>query len=274
MEAWLDLEKLLPGQNWQHAIREALQTCTHFIALLSHASVNKRGFVQKELKRAFDLLEEFPPGQIFLIPVRLEAVDVQYHQLHDIQRVDLFENRPEALRKILQAINAPRVQPNRRVPVSRLRAARRVALAHDRRTAVWVTAIGVNDLVPEYPELAKQLARAAIEPSYRFSTRGTAAPPPKYRVVVAGSGVSLTTIRHVCEAVATVGEWYFQLWHEGIRDNVISIGAYGYGGSPAARIDEALLRHLERRSFTRSKLRKWIERHGSTLDADYPPKEE
>jgi hypothetical protein len=34
IDAWIDSENLLPGQNWQNEINKAIQNCTYFVALL------------------------------------------------------------------------------------------------------------------------------------------------------------------------------------------------------------------------------------------------
>jgi hypothetical protein len=275
VEPWVDVERLLPGQNWKYAIRDALRSSTHVVALLSHSSVSKRGYVQKELKDAIDLLGEFRPDEIFLIPVRLEAVEVHYEQLREIQHVDIFTGRDAAIRKILAALtHLPRdtrtVQPRR----NRVSRARRVTTVQARRTAAWVTGIGLNDLLPEYRTLAEALNKMNIEPSYLFSSRGASQPPPIFRVIVAGRSVSVAIIQQVSQAVMPLGDWYLQLWDDDIDEHSLAIGAYGYGGIPAACIDKSLLKLFSTRSFTRAKLRTWIAQHGIMLDADYRPKEE
>ena len=71
-QPWLDIESHLGGQNWQRAISSAIRECSHFLALISHHSVSKRGFVQREVAQALQILEMFPPDEVFVIPVRLE----------------------------------------------------------------------------------------------------------------------------------------------------------------------------------------------------------
>jgi hypothetical protein len=73
---WMDIHSLLPGQEWEPEIERAIKTADYFVACLSRHSVNKRGFVQRELRFALDVLAEIPPGKIYLIPVRLEPCDV------------------------------------------------------------------------------------------------------------------------------------------------------------------------------------------------------
>jgi len=45
IDAWLDEEKLLPGQNWQHEIPKAVHTSDVVIVCLSRNSINKAGYI-------------------------------------------------------------------------------------------------------------------------------------------------------------------------------------------------------------------------------------
>lgn len=73
---WLDEEELLPGQDWDLEIRRAVRACDVVVVCLSTRSLGKRGYVQKEITRALDVADERPPGEIYLIPARLEECDV------------------------------------------------------------------------------------------------------------------------------------------------------------------------------------------------------
>jgi DNA-binding NarL/FixJ family response regulator len=88
--AWLDEEDLLPGQEWEQVITKAVRNSDIVIVCLSRASINKAGYVQKEIKFALDVADEQPEGAIFIIPVRLEIYDVPL-RLSRWQWVDLFE---------------------------------------------------------------------------------------------------------------------------------------------------------------------------------------
>ena len=57
---------------------------------MSKTSVSKRGFVQSELKRAVDVLNDIPEGQVYLIPVRLDDCEVPQalRHLHWVDVVD------------------------------------------------------------------------------------------------------------------------------------------------------------------------------------------
>jgi formylglycine-generating enzyme required for sulfatase activity len=88
-QPWLDEIDLLPGQDWQFEIPRAIETSDAIIIFLSNESVDKAGYVQKEIKFALDKALEMPEGRIFIIPARLESCDVPA-SLKKYQWVDLF----------------------------------------------------------------------------------------------------------------------------------------------------------------------------------------
>ena len=90
VDAWLDQEKLLPGQNWRLEIPRAVREADVVVVCLSKKSITKEGYVQKEIKDALDIAEEKPEGAIFLIPARLEECAVP-ERLGLWQWVDLYE---------------------------------------------------------------------------------------------------------------------------------------------------------------------------------------
>ena len=88
--AWLDAENLVPGQNWQVEIPKAIRESDVVIVCLSEKSVNKEGYVQREIKFALDIADEKPEGTIFIVPVRLEECNVP-NRLNMYHWVDLFD---------------------------------------------------------------------------------------------------------------------------------------------------------------------------------------
>ncbi len=105
-EPWLDTYSILPGQNWRHAIRKAIEDSRVFLALMSSASIDKQGYVQRELRQALDILGEFPPESIYLIPVRLDECRPKHERLADLQWVDLFPEFEAGFSRILGALMA------------------------------------------------------------------------------------------------------------------------------------------------------------------------
>ena len=98
---WLDEVDLLPGKDWRDAITTAISESRYFIALISSNSVGKRGYVQKELKQALEVLDEFPESEVFLIPARVEDAESSYSKLKKLHRVDLFQDWNSGIAKIL-----------------------------------------------------------------------------------------------------------------------------------------------------------------------------
>jgi serine/threonine protein kinase len=89
-EPWLDEEELLPGQNWQEAIPKAVRASDVVVICLSRAGVSKEGYLQRELRDALSVAQEKPENSIFIIPVRLEEVDVP-QSLTQWQWANLFQ---------------------------------------------------------------------------------------------------------------------------------------------------------------------------------------
>ena len=91
-DPWLDEEKLLPGQSWKLEIQKAVRDSDAVIVTLSESSINRSGFLQKEIVYALDAAQEKAEGQIFLIPARLERCEVP-ERLRDWHWVDLFDEK-------------------------------------------------------------------------------------------------------------------------------------------------------------------------------------
>ena len=91
IQPWIDKEDLLPGQDFNREITNLIHKCTFFIPLFSSISVKKRGYMQKEFKRAIDTLEEIPPDDIFVIPVRLNECEIPYEELRKFHYQDFFQ---------------------------------------------------------------------------------------------------------------------------------------------------------------------------------------
>src|SRR4051794_13183942 len=69
---WRDKDVIKPGQNWKIAIRKGIKSSRYFIPLFSTKSIDKIGYVQKELKYAIDTYDQFPESEIYIIPARLD----------------------------------------------------------------------------------------------------------------------------------------------------------------------------------------------------------
>lgn len=105
VKTWLDKESLLPGQRWEVAVRKAIETSRFFLALISVNSTRKKGYVQREFRKALEILAEYPDSEIYLIPIRLDDSDPPQEKLKELQWVDMFPDWESGLKKILLAMN-------------------------------------------------------------------------------------------------------------------------------------------------------------------------
>lgn len=92
IDPWLDEEKLLPGQDWEDEIRKAVRQSDIVIVCLSSNSINKAGFIQKEIKFALDIADEQPEGAIFIIPLKFEECEAP-SRLSRWHWVNFYEER-------------------------------------------------------------------------------------------------------------------------------------------------------------------------------------
>lgn len=104
-EPWLDEENLVGGQDWESEIKKAVQNSHVFVVCLSNSSVNKTGYVQKEIRVALDVADLRPEGSIFIVPARLEECVVP-DRLSHIHYLDLF--KPDGYGKLVKALKSSR----------------------------------------------------------------------------------------------------------------------------------------------------------------------
>jgi hypothetical protein len=104
VEPWLDSECIPAGCEWKIEINEAIQQSNFFIAILSFNSVDKKGYVQKELREAISKLDEYPPNSIFIIPVRINPCDPKHPKLKELQWVDMFDDWTKGFEKIISSL--------------------------------------------------------------------------------------------------------------------------------------------------------------------------
>jgi hypothetical protein len=84
----LDCRNIKPGQNWDFEIKRAFEKSSFVIVFLSNNSINRRSYVQRELKMALDKLNEKLIDDIYIIPVILDddiTVPDQLKAIHCIR---------------------------------------------------------------------------------------------------------------------------------------------------------------------------------------------
>jgi hypothetical protein len=104
IEPWLDEEELYPGQDWNMEIEKAVETADAIIVCLTKNSINKEGYVQRELRLVLDIALTKPEDTIFVIPLRLEECELP-RRLRAWQYADYFEGQRErAFQRLLVSL--------------------------------------------------------------------------------------------------------------------------------------------------------------------------
>ena len=101
IEPWLDEESLLPGQESDYEISNAVRTCHVVVVCLSKLSMTKAGYVHREIRKVLDVADEQPEGTIYVIPLKLEECDVPT-RLRRWHWVNFFE--PTGFERLMQAL--------------------------------------------------------------------------------------------------------------------------------------------------------------------------
>ncbi|HYI10949.1 MAG TPA: toll/interleukin-1 receptor domain-containing protein [Thermoanaerobaculia bacterium] len=104
-DPWLDVHQLRGGESWKESIRNALRNSTHVLTLISVSSVAKTGFVQSEVRQALELLDNVPPGRVFIVPVRLDDSKPQHEKLNELQWIDLFPDYATGFARIAVSLD-------------------------------------------------------------------------------------------------------------------------------------------------------------------------
>ncbi|MFZ4703374.1 MAG: TIR domain-containing protein, partial [Candidatus Methylumidiphilus sp.] len=116
---WMDTENLLPGELWLKTISNVIDYCDFFLICLSPRSVDKRGYLQKEIKDALKIWETKLDSDIFLIPLKLEDNFVVPEDISCFQYISLTHSH--WMDKLTQAIESglnrrssgePKLNPN------------------------------------------------------------------------------------------------------------------------------------------------------------------
>lgn len=166
---WMDVKKLLPGQNWEAEIERALSNANLVILLLSPRSVSKRGFVQREANEAIARLKYKLPTDIYVIPLLLELCEVPEFIGSKLQYVDL--TAPNAWSLVRASLQVASKQQS--VQLTNGTAYGPFTVFEERRKETWIGLPG-HDIDIAYPRFQSPVA-AAQELSQFFEGRAAKA---------------------------------------------------------------------------------------------------
>lgn len=102
IEPWLDEEDLLPGQDWNLEINKATREADAILICMSKTSVEKEGYLNKEIRRVLDISNEKLEGAIYIIPLRLDDCQPSFERLKQIHYADYFT--PNAHERLLKSL--------------------------------------------------------------------------------------------------------------------------------------------------------------------------
>ncbi len=100
IEPWIAKKQLLPGQDRNQKILNAVNNSHIFIACLSKKAISENGLMQRQIRNALEAAQEIPLGSIFVIPLRLEECDIP-DVLSNLQEIDYF--REEGYDKLIRS---------------------------------------------------------------------------------------------------------------------------------------------------------------------------
>lgn len=99
-DPWMDIARLLPGQNWPRAIERAIESADFVVPCFSEIATRKRSHFHRELRYALEWGQRFPLDSTFLAPVRLEPCRIPRRIQQQTQYVDLFPDWRAGLHKL------------------------------------------------------------------------------------------------------------------------------------------------------------------------------
>jgi hypothetical protein len=106
---WFDEKDLLPGDDWESRIEEAIEKSDYVLVFLSSTTLDKVGYKNKEIKYALDQHTLRPSGKRYIIPILIDDCKPP-REFHRIQWLKMTEN--EWYEKLLASIGK---QPNGKV---------------------------------------------------------------------------------------------------------------------------------------------------------------
>lgn len=114
--AWLDVERLAPGDRWEPAIQKALGESSYCIVWLSPHAVDPQRYVVREIAHAIGYARQLLQSERFLLPARLAPVSVTDEALRQLQFTDLFPSWPEGIAQLCAAMSTTAPSVIRRAP--------------------------------------------------------------------------------------------------------------------------------------------------------------
>lgn len=102
---WMDSYDLLPGMQWDNIIQNNMSEADVCIIFISESSLEKIGYVQRELNYFADKLNEMPENYIYCIPVVLDNSQVPTVLSKKIQYVKVENPNQDNWQRVLRSLD-------------------------------------------------------------------------------------------------------------------------------------------------------------------------
>ncbi len=182
IDPWLDKAKILPGQDWEMVIEKAVEVSDVVIICLSNQSVTKEGFVQREIRYAYDIALEKPEATIFLIPLRLDDCIVP-RKLRSLHWVDYFgDDKGDAYSDLIEAL---KIRYEQKIPLEEELERNKIEEQMKRETEELARKLAAEYSVREIvaKEEKEKAEREAQEKIARLSKHASNTPKPEIKKI-------------------------------------------------------------------------------------------
>ena len=102
---WMDAYDLLPGMQWDNVIQNNMSDADVCIIFISENSLEKIGYVQRELNYFADKLNEMPENYIYCIPVMLDDSQAPTVLSKKIQYIKVENPNQENWQRVLRSLD-------------------------------------------------------------------------------------------------------------------------------------------------------------------------
>ena len=103
----LDEDMILPGDNWQLKIEQAIEKTDYFLLFFSCKATNHIGHYNREIEHALYEQSQHPIGKRFIIPIQLDECDMP----HNLKKFIWLKTADKNFyKKLLMAIAPSRIQ--------------------------------------------------------------------------------------------------------------------------------------------------------------------
>lgn len=109
---WMDFFDLLPGMSWNDEIKSHMSDTDVCILFISSKSLDRIGYVRRELNYFIDKLDEFPKNYIFCIPILLDDCLPPSDLTSKVQYIKVPSVEDESWNKVLSSLSLAASQRN------------------------------------------------------------------------------------------------------------------------------------------------------------------